>query len=150
MKETFELQSFKYDALGAEVKYRVTQEQDEAVTDTDYRVRIARGIHAQLQEVFDELRSIVADIFRTSKGELPCNNITPTGIAFSGKEDRKGIIITGIFGTALGDVKFKTPRIKYLTGDNSICAALTVFEEKVVAEVQAFLNGAGQDMEDLF
>lgn len=145
MESTFELKSFKLEAAGADVKYNVTEVDDNGVeTEQEFHTKIARPVHPDLLALFEsDLTAVVVDVFNNT--ELAASfglglcQVSPTGIAFAGKNDNVGIAISGIYETRFGKVNFKIPRIKYLTSDADACVKLTAFADKIVNEVHAYL-----------
>ena len=145
MESTFELKSFKLEAAGADVKYNVTEVDDNGVeTEQEFHTKIARPVHPDLLTLFaGDLTAVVADIFDnteiTASLALGGVRIVPDGIAFAGKNDNVGIAISGYYETKFGKVRFKIPRVKYLTSDADACVKLTAFADKIVNEVHAYL-----------
>lgn len=145
MESTFELKSFKMEAAGADIKYNVTEVDDNGIeTEQEFHTKIARPLHPDLVDLFQkDLTAVVADIFDnteiTASLALGHIRIRPDGIAFAGKNDNIGIAISGKYVTKFGDVKFKIPRVKYLTSDSDACVKLTAFADKIVNEVHAYL-----------
>lgn len=146
MEETFELKSFKLDPWGgAEVKYKIsTTDENEMTTEQEYHVKVTRRVHPDLEALFSkDLTAIVADILDnteiTASLELGNVRIFPTGVSFAGKNDNIGMGICGQYRTKAGRVIFKIPRIKYITGENPYCVLMTVFADKLVSEVHAYL-----------
>jgi hypothetical protein len=145
MESTFELKSFKLEAAGADVKYNVTEVDDDGVeTEQEFHTKIARPVHPDLLALFErDLTAVVADIFDnteiTASLALGHVRVFPDGIAFAGKNDNVGIAITGHYDTKFGKVRFKIPRVKYLTSDADACVKLTKFAGEIVNEVHAYL-----------
>lgn len=145
MESTFELKSFKLEAAGADVKYNVTEVDDNGVeTEQEFHTKIARPVHPDLINLFEQdLTAVVADIFDNTEISdslsLGHIRIRPDAIAFAGKNDNVGIAISGYYETKFGKVRFKIPRVKYLTSDADACVKLTAFADKIVNEVHAYL-----------
>lgn len=145
MEQKFELKSFKIDPFfGVDCKYRLSETENEVTTEQDFHVKISRPIHADLENLFlRDLRRILAKIINTTEDladiDLGRSRLYPFGISFAGKGDNVGILIYGERHTKFGRIKFKTPRIKYLTGESDVCAELTKFADAVKAEIQAYL-----------
>lgn len=145
MESTFELKSFKLEAAGADVKYNVTEVDDNGVeTEQEFHTKIARPVHPDLINLFEQdLTAVVADIFDNTEISASLSlghiRIRPDAIAFAGKNDNVGIAISGIYDTKFGKVKFKIPRVKYLTSDADACVKLTKFADEIVNEVHAYL-----------
>ncbi len=145
MESTFELKSFKLEAAGADCKYNIIETDDDgARTEQEFHTKIARPVHLDLINLFEkDLTAVVADIFDnteiTASLQLGNVRIVPDGIAFAGKNDNVGIAITGYYQTRFGKVRFKIPRVKYLTSDSDACVKLTAFADKIVNEVHAYL-----------
>ncbi len=153
MEKSFELKSFKFDAFGAECKYRVSATDDDNVTmEQDFHVKVSRPIHLDLETLFEkDLRDVMVHLFDNTEytAELDMGNsrIAVNGISFAGKNENIGISISGTLRTKCGIIKFKTPRIKYLAGDSDIHAKLTVFADAVVEEVKQYLfEGKTEEM----
>ena len=155
MEKTFELKSFKTGDFGVDCKYRVAETNDDGVTtEQEYHVKVSRPVHPDLRNLFEnDLAAIVTGIFDNTQysaaqeleGEAA---IIPTGVCFAGKNDNIGISILGAIRTKFGRITFKTPRIKYLTGESEICAKLTVFADAIVNEANAYLfDGKTAEME---
>ena len=145
MEKTFELKMFKIGLFGADCKYKLSETDEEGtVTENEFHVKVSRPIHPDLTGLFEkDLRDIVANIIGTTDDisaiELGNSTITPTGIAFAGKNENIGISIFGERQTKFGRVVFKTPRIKYKTSESEVAAKLTVFADKIVNEAHEYL-----------
>lgn len=137
MEQTFELKSFKLAEFGVDCKYKLAETDDDGVVaENDYHVKVSRPIHRDLEQLFSvDLVQILADIFGAEDNEA----IVPNGISFAGKNDNVGVAISGDLKTKIGKVSFKTKRVKYLTGTSDFAAKLTVFADKIVDEVHAYL-----------
>lgn len=155
MEKTFELKMFKI-GTGVDCKYRVSETDDDGVvTEQEFHVKVSKPIHPDLRHLFDfDLAEIVAGILDNTEysaalqtGNFP---IDVTGISFAGKNDNIGISILGERRTRYGRVTFKTPRIKYKTGDSDVCAKLTVFADAIVSEVYAYLFENKTEEMDVF
>ena len=140
--------------FGVDCKYRISETDDENVTtEQEYHVKVSRPIHPDLQKLFEQdLTGIVAEILDNTQElaalELGGGNIRPTGVLFAGKNDNIGISIIGEIQTKYGRITFKTPRIKYLTGESEVCAKLTVFADAIVNEANEYLfEGKTAEME---
>ncbi len=147
MEKTFELKSLKIIDGDVDIKYRVVESEDDAVNENDFHVKSTRMVPRDIENLLEQdLARIVAAIFDNSEdiAEFALGNskIVPQGISFAGNDDKKGIVISGAYRTKFGKCKFKTPRIKYLAGDNDVCAKLTVFANAIVTAVQAYLSGS--------
>lgn len=143
--DEFVLKSFCLGAGEIDCKYRTTETDNEVTTEQEYHVKVTRPAHADLENLFKkDLAAVVAHIFDNTEDiaalELLDNlRVEPNGISFAGKDENLGIIIKGVRHTKFGDVKFTTPRIKFLAGDNEVCARLTVFAQKAIEEIKAYL-----------
>lgn len=153
MEKSFELKSFKFDAFGAECKYRVSATDDDNVTmEQDFHVKVSRPIHLDLETLFEkDLRDVMVHLFDNTEYtvELDMGNsrIAVNGISFAGENENIGISITGAIRAKCGKIVFKTPRIKYLAGDSETHAKLTVFANAVVEEVKQYLfEGKTEEM----
>lgn len=154
MEKTFELKTFKRGVFGVDCKYiESTTEDDGTTTTNEFHIKASRPTHPDLDALFNsDLPCIIAKLF----GEKwPMDNATAmdtfecTGISFSGKDDNIGIVIDGKINlSAFQQIKFKTPRMKYKLSDAEAAAMLTVFADKVVEEVHAYLfEGKSDEME---
>lgn len=145
MEKTFELKALKISLYGVDCKYKIAEtDNDATVTENEYRVKVSRPIHPDLEYLFTkDLTGIVAEIFDnteyTANYKLGTPKIIPTGIAFAGMNDNIGISISGQIDTNFGRISFKTPRIKYKTSEKDVAAKLTVFADRVVNEAHAYL-----------
>lgn len=145
MEQEFILKSFKIDGFEVESKYRMVETSDDGETlDNSFHVHCGRPIHEDLQKLFeDDLTQIVRDMF----GDDAVKHITTTGIEIAGKGENIGLRIFGVIGTRHGDIRFRTPRIKYLVGQTDVCAKMTVFVDKMVNEAHAYLfEGKSADL----
>jgi len=144
MEREFELKSIKRDALlGADLRYIVTETDDDGVSITrEMKVKDARPLHEDLVSLFeDDLSELVGKYFELAE-------FGATGISFSGKDENVGCVIQGIIYTPWGDMKIKLPRIKFLASDAPLCAELTVIQQKIISEVDAYLfDGKCADLE---
>lgn len=144
MEKTFELKNLKWDGAFVDCKYKLTQVDDDGVSETtDYHVKLTKHIHTDLEKLFEDLRVIVAGILDNRQFIAEVieghSNIFPDTVSFAGQNDNIGIVISGVIATKFGPVKFKTPRIKYKTSDSEVAAKLTVFADAFVNEVYAYL-----------
>lgn len=145
MEKTFELKSFKIGAFSTDCKYKSGLTEDDGTkAENEYHVKVSRPVHSDLEYLFTkDLTTICAEIFDNTQylAELlaGASRIVPKGISFAGKNDNVGISISGEIGTPFGRVAFKTPRIKYKTSEKDVAAKLTVFADRVVNEVHAYL-----------
>lgn len=146
MEKTFELKSLKIGMFGVDCKYRISETADDGVkTENEYHVKVTRAIHPDLENLFaGELTDIMAEIFNNTeflaaKGLGVSSSIKPNGIAFAGQNDNIGISISGTIKTTFGEIRFKTPRIKYKTSTTAVAAKLTVLADKIVDEANAYL-----------
>lgn len=144
MEKTFELKNLKWEGAFVDCKYKLTQVDDEGISETnDYHVKLSKHIHADLENLFEDLRGIVAGILDNTQYIAEVieknSNIFPDSVSFAGQNDNIGIVISGVITTKFGSVKFKTPRIKYKTSESEVAARLTVFADAFVNEVYAYL-----------
>ena len=136
MEKTFELKAIEL-ATAVDCKYIASETSDDNITsENEYHVKVARPIHLDLRDLFEkDLTRIVCAVLNVTE-DYP---VIPTGVSFAGKNDNVGIRISGTIATAFGYVKFKTPRIKYKTGETKVDAELTIWVDKLISEVYAFL-----------
>lgn len=144
MEKTFELKNLKWDGAFVDCKYKLTQVDDDGVSETtDYHVKLTKHAHSDLVNLFAGLQEIIADILDNTQYIAEVvegkSNIMPNAVSFAGQNDNIGIVISGVIATKFGPVKFKTPRIKYKTSDSEVAAKLTVFADAFVNEVYAYL-----------
>lgn len=153
MEKTFELKTFKRGVFGVDCKYiESTTEDDGTTTTNEFHIKASRPTHPDLDALFNsDLPCIIAKLFgdkwpmddRTAMDRFTC-----TGISLAGKDDNIGITIDGIINVGTSKIKFKTPRMKYKLSDTEAAAMLTVFADKVVEEVHAYLfEGKSDEME---
>lgn len=143
MEKDFELKAFKIKGFGDyEIKYRLTITEDDGnVDEQDYSINLSKPIHSDLQKLFDtDLATIAASCFDGDFFEVavaPC--IKVTGVSFAGKGDNIGVALSGEIASLQGAIQWKTKRIKYLTGQDELCARLTVLAELLTKEVNSYL-----------
>lgn len=163
MEQTFELKKLKIEMGSVDCHYNLSKTDDDGVTNNFVNhVKDSREIHPDLADLFGELKPMIAEILgiESMHPELNMpdnpsdetiankvaemvgnadNRIIPIGVAFAGKNDNIGISIIGELRTKCGSVTFKTPRIKYKAGESMLCAKLTVWADKIVSEIHAYL-----------
>ena len=136
----FELQSFKIEPLNVDCRYRTAETDDMGVTvENDYHVKISRIIHPDLSRYFDDELKRIAGRMLTGKYGEPELNIVPNGIYFCGKEERKGVAISGEIVTGYGGSKFRTPRVRYLISDSPVSAELTAVLPQLIEEIRLYI-----------
>lgn len=138
MEKTFELKKLKIESFGlVDCKYIETETTDDGVTvSNEFHVKVSRTIHSDLRNLFiKDLCEIIGNIIGTDD----LTEIEATGIAFAGKNDNVGITIFGERETAFGRIVFKTPRIRYKTSESKLASQLTVFADKIISEVYAYI-----------
>lgn len=136
MEKEFELKAFKIKGFGDyEIKYRLTITEDDGnVDEQDYSINLSKPIHSDLQGLFEN------ELFEVAKNLVGSENaIKVTGVSFAGKGDNIGIALNGEIASLQGAIQWKTKRIKYLTGQDELCARLTVLAELLTKEVNAYL-----------
>lgn len=170
MEQTFELKKLKIAVGTVDCHYNLEEKGDDGVTHNYVNhVKDSREIHPDLAFLFEQLKPMIAEIlgiesmhpelvmpdfasdetkeFAEKVGNME-HSIVPVGVAFAGKNDNIGISIIGELRTKRGAVTFKTPRIKYKTGESKLCAKLTVWADAIVNEMHAYLfEGKTADLE---
>ncbi len=146
----FELQSFKIEPLNVDCRYRTAETDETGVTVVnDYHVKISRIIHPDLSRYFDDELKRIAGRMLTGKDDDAGLNIVPNGVYFCGKEDRRGVAISGWIVTGYGETKFKTPRVRWLVSDSPVAAELTAAIPQLIEEIRLFiLEGKTAELED--
>ena len=148
---------------GLDVQYEVTEIVGNESYTNKYHVESAKDFHADLRELFDRLRPIMARIFNITSflsmieaGEYKASaiqvdkarnfayellkNIEIRGVSLSGEGDNTGVVITALYEVSNGmKVAINSPRIRL----NTISFGFEEELEKIVAgiesEVYAFL-----------
>lgn len=159
---------------GLRINYQVTQNVAGETALIDRDETSSRLIHPDLQDLFDALRPIVGRVFgftsfltlvegkemgltegkkalaRAFADEL-LKRIEIRGIALSGSEEKRGVIITAVLETS-ERVKtcINTPRLQLATETFGFEEQLTEIVEKISAEVQAYLFKGKQAQLSLF
>ena len=129
------MKKVKIGFLGAACKYNLIEKSDEGVTtENSYHVKDSRPIHNDLVKSFADLASIASVLF----GMEGANGIIIDAIAFSGKDDNAGAVLSGTYDTKAGPIKFKTPCIKF-NGEWDMAAELSAVADVIVNEVNAYL-----------
>ena len=142
MEEKFTLKKLTVESIGVNCQYGIKKINDDGSIETAaYQKKDSRVPHLDLSRLFyKDLAEIVASLFRWDKIEgFNLNSIRPTTIQFSGKEDKTGIAISGIFVNGLAKMKFKTSKIKYKVSDSEFAVKLTVLVERIEDEIQKYL-----------
>ena len=142
MEEKFTLKKLTLETLGVSCQYGIqTTKNDDSVENTIYQRKDSRPPHLDLIHLFERgLASVIATVFRFDKIDgFALNQIVPTTIKFSGKNENVGISISGYIISGVGGLQFKTSKIKYKAGENEICARLTVLINDIEAEIQRYL-----------
>ena len=136
MEKTFELKKVKIGFLGADCKYNLIEKSDEGVTtENSYHVKDSRPIHEDLVKLFADLAVFASVLFGW---ESTRDGIAIDAIAFSGKDDNAGAVLSGTYDTKAGPIKFKTPCIKF-NGEWDMAAELSAVADVIVNEVNAYL-----------
>lgn len=145
--EDFLLKSFCLGAGEIDCKYRTTETENEVTTEQEYHVKVTRPVHNDLRNLFDDdLRNIVSAIMDLDEDTF--GQMQAESISFAGKDENIGVVIKGVIHTKYGDLKYKTPRIKFLAWDAPVCADITVFVEKAIEEIKAYLfDGKTSEMQ---
>ena len=100
----------------------------------DYSINLSKPIHSELAAAFEtELSEIATELLAS---ESP---IKVTGVSFAGKNDNIGMALSGEIASLQGAIQWKTKRIKYLTGQDELCARLTGLAELLTKEVNSYL-----------
>lgn len=142
MEEKFTLKKLTVESIGVNCQYGIKKiNDDDSVETAIYQKKDSRPPHLDLSRLFyKDLAEIVASLFRWDKIEgFNLNSIYPTTIQFSGKEDKIGIAISGIFVNGLAKMNFKTSKIKYKVSDSEFAVKLTVLVERIEDEIQKYL-----------
>lgn len=151
MEKEFELKAFKIKGYGDyEIKYRLTITEDDGnVDEQDYSINLSKPIHSDLQKLFDRDLNVVAfalfggDSLKVSEQYMEMSPslafVKVTGVSFAGKNDNIGVALSGEIASLQGAIQWKTKRIKYLTGQDELCARLTVLAELLTKEVNSYL-----------
>lgn len=142
MEEKFTLKKLTVECIGVNCQYGIERiKDDDSVETAIYQKKDSRPPHLDLTRLFDKgLAEIVASLFRWDKIEgFNLNSICPTTIQLSGKDDRIGITISGIFVSGIAKMKFKTSKIKYKISDSEFAVKLAVFVEEIETEIQKYL-----------
>lgn len=142
MEEKFTLKKLTVECRGVNCQYGIEKiNDDDSVETAIYQKKDSRPPHLDLTRLFDkDLAAIVASLFRWDKIEgFNLNSICPTTIQLSGKDDRIGITISGIFVSGIAKMKFKTSKIKYKISDSEFAVKLAVFVEEIETEIQKYL-----------
>ena len=149
MEKTFELKKIKIGPLGADCKYNLIETTDEGVTtENSYHVKDSRPIHEDLSKLFADLAGIASVLFGL-EGVNDDVCISVDAIAFSGKDDNAGAVLSGTFDTKAGPIKFKTPCIKF-AGEWDMAAELSAVADVIVNEVNAYLFEGKQAQMEVF
>lgn len=153
MEKTFELKTFKRGVFGVDCKYiESTTEDDGTTTKNEFHIKASRPTHPDLDALFDsDLPCIIAKMFGEHwpmDDSQAIDRFRCTGVSFAGKDENIGITIEGYICVGTYKIKAKIPRLKYKLSDTEAAAMLTVFADKVVEEVHAYLfEGKSDEME---
>lgn len=150
MEQKFTLKKLTVETLGVSCQYEIqTTKDDGAIETAIYQKKDSRIPHNGLRFWFETaLAQTIAKIFHYDEPGFALNQIVPTTIKFSGKGENIGISISGHFIFGLLQIQFKTAKIKYLAGDNEICARLTGIVSDIEKEIQKYLfEGATENVE---
>ena len=151
---------------GLQVVYQMNENVDGEPSVSDYTATINRDIHADLRELFEDLRPVVARVFNITSfltlleskemqlsdakkkmareyAEELVNKIDVRGVTWSGSGEGIGVIITSVFETPNGlKTCINTPRIKMSQISFGFEEELEVIVENIKSEVYQFLfNG---------
>lgn len=128
---------------GVSCQYGIQTTKDDGSVETAiYQKKDSRPPHLDLIHLFVHgLASVIATVFHFDKIDgFTLNQIVPTTIKFSGKNEKVGIVISGYvdYGV-LRRLQFKTSKIKYKASESEFCAQLTVLAHNIEAEIQKYL-----------
>ena len=149
MENAFRLKKLTVETLGVSCQYETeTKDGDGTVYNAIYQKKDSRIPHSALRNLFEiRLAKVVASICHLNQEGFNLNQIVPTTIKFSGKDESIGMSISGHFIFGLTKIQFKTSKIKYKAADNEFCAELTVLAEEITAEIKKYLEGVSENVE---
>lgn len=142
MEQNFTLKKLTVETLGVSCQYGIqTTKDDDSVETAIYQKKDSRPPHLDLIRLFERgLASVIATVFHFDRIDgFALNQIVPTTIKFSGKNENVGIVISGYFISGVGKLQFKTSKIKYKAGESEFCAKLTVLVHDIEVEIQKYL-----------
>lgn len=159
---------------GIEAQYEVVEVNGGESYINHYAVNNSKEIHPDLQNLFKDLRPIVARVFgitsflsmlespdmklpeskllnaRAFANEL-LNNIEVRGVSYSGQDENVGVVITAVYTTGNGlKTCINTPRLKMATISFGFEEELETIVGKIEREVYAFLFEGKQAQLSLF
>ena len=159
---------------GLDVQYEVTEIVGNESYTNKYHVESAKDFHADLRELFDRLRPIMARIFNITSflsmieaGEYKASaiqvdkarnfadellkNIEIRGISLSGKGDNSGVVVTALYEVSNGmKVAINSPRIRFKTISFGFEEELEKIVSGIESEVYAFLFKGKKAQLELF
>lgn len=137
MEQKFLLKKASIDEWSVECNYKIVETaEDGTETTTEYSQKCTRPPHKDLLTQIEVLAEVMRSFLKTER------NVSVEKVAFSGKEDKRGIVLSG---TMDGRIRYKTPKL-HLSGDSDQTVMLSCAAEILTEEVRLYLDGKQADV----
>lgn len=142
--EKFVLHKVERTLGGLKISYSETNKAGET---TEITTNFMRPPHPDFDKVFYCIESAYERVISPNvEGRFDL-----VGLTFAGKESNRGVSASGMLDTvvAVGAVRIKTRRVKYLISDADICAKLSLLVPDLEREVQTYIyEGKSAETDD--
>lgn len=132
--EKFVLHKVERTIGGLKISYSETNEAGET---TEITTNFMRQPHADFDKYFHGAELAYEQVLSPECA----GRFNLVSLTFAGKENNRGVSAAGTLDTviAVGAVRIKTKRVKYLISDADICAKLSLLVPDIEKEVRAYI-----------